>query len=72
MSVALLWWQHFKSCKYTFIEGLYMGFELFGLKVWDFSQPFGYFEAFSGIFVVLFCAFVGFLILRHFRPKKFE
>lgn len=47
-----------------------MGFELFGLKVWDFSQPFGYFEAFSGIFVVLFCALVGFLILRHFRPKE--
>ena len=48
-----------------------MGFELFGLKVWDLSEPFGYFEAFSGIFVVLSCAFVGFLILRYFRPKNF-
>ncbi|WP_295737777.1 hypothetical protein [uncultured Helicobacter sp.] len=51
--------------------GIVMGFEFFGLKVWDLSEPFGYFEAFSGIVVVLTCAFVGFLILRHFRPKKF-
>ncbi|QOQ90591.1 hypothetical protein [Helicobacter cinaedi] len=48
-----------------------MGFEFFGLKVWNLSEPFGYFEAFSGIVVVLSCAFVGFLILRHFRPKNF-
>ncbi|WP_194145689.1 hypothetical protein [Helicobacter jaachi] len=46
-----------------------MGFEIMGLKVWDFTQPFGYFEAFSGIFVTLLCALVAFGLLKMFRPK---
>lgn len=46
-----------------------MNLEIMGQRVWDFTQPFGYFEAFSGIFGVLFCALIGFLILRYFRPK---
>lgn len=46
-----------------------MGFDIFGLHVWDFRAPFGYFEAFSGIAVVLACSAVGFLLLRHFAPK---
>ena len=45
------------------------GFEMWGMKVWDLSEPFGYFEAFSGIVVVLLCALVGFLILRAYRPR---
>lgn len=40
-----------------------MGFEIFGERVFDLSQPFGYFEAFSTIFVVCSLALIGFLIL---------
>ncbi|WP_170128392.1 hypothetical protein [Helicobacter marmotae] len=47
-----------------------MGFDIMGLHVWDFTQAFGYFEAFSGIIVVLLCAGVAFGFLRHFRPPK--
>ncbi|WP_394954088.1 hypothetical protein [uncultured Helicobacter sp.] len=39
-------------------------------EVFDLSQPFGYFEAFSTIIVVCSVAFVSFLVLRYFRPKK--
>lgn len=37
-------------------------------NVFDLSKPFGYFEAFSTIGVVLVLSLVCFLILRHFRP----
>lgn len=39
-------------------------------EVFNLAQPFGYFEAFSTIIVVCSVAFVSFLVLRHFRPKK--
>ncbi len=41
-----------------------MGFELFGMRVFDLSAPFGYFEAFSTIAVVSVGAFVIFLLLQ--------
>lgn len=41
-----------------------MGFELFGMRVFDLSAPFGYFEAFSTIAVVSTGAFVIFLLLQ--------
>ncbi|MDL0079523.1 MULTISPECIES: hypothetical protein [Helicobacter] len=41
-----------------------MGFELFGMRVFDLSAPFGYFEAFSTIAVVSAGAFVIFLLLQ--------
>lgn len=47
-----------------------MGFEIMGEKVFDFTQPFGYFEAFSGIIVVLFISAIGFAVLHYFRPKN--
>lgn len=47
-----------------------MGFDVMGMHVWDFSQPFGYFEAFSGIFIVLLCAGLGLGLLHYFRPKS--
>lgn len=47
-----------------------MGFDILGFHVWDLSQPFGYFEAFSGIIVVLLCAAIAFGLLRYFRPLK--
>lgn len=40
-----------------------MGFEFFGLRVFDLREAFGYFEAFSTIGVVCMIAFVCFLIL---------
>ncbi|OBV28848.1 hypothetical protein BKN38_08925 [Helicobacter sp. CLO-3] len=40
-----------------------MGFEIFGLRVFDLREAFGYFEAFSTIGVVCMIAFVCFLIL---------
>ncbi|MCX2717088.1 hypothetical protein OQH61_04990 [Helicobacter sp. MIT 21-1697] len=46
-----------------------MGFDILGMHVWDLSQPFGYFETFSGIIFVLLCAVIAFVLLRHFRPK---
>lgn len=46
-----------------------MGFEIFGMKVWDFTQPFSYFEAFSGIAAVLLCAAICLCVLRYFSPK---
>ncbi|MDE7236088.1 hypothetical protein [Helicobacter japonicus] len=46
-----------------------MGFEIMGLHVWDLSQPFSYFEAFSGITIVLLCALITFGLLRYFRPS---
>lgn len=46
-----------------------MGFEIMSFHVWDFTQPFGYFEAFSGIAVVLLISAIVFGLLRHFRPK---
>lgn len=49
-----------------------MGFEIMGLRVWDLSQPFGYFEAFSGIAIVLLCALITFGLLRYFRPSQFN
>ncbi|MDD7346192.1 MULTISPECIES: hypothetical protein [Helicobacter] len=39
-------------------------------EVFNLAQPFGYFEAFSTIIVVCGIAFVSFLVLRYFRPKK--
>ncbi len=47
-----------------------MGFEIFGMKVFDLSAPFGNFEAFSTIFVVCFLAFCAFLILAKNKPKQ--
>ncbi|MDO7253225.1 hypothetical protein [Helicobacter cappadocius] len=46
-----------------------MGFEVFGLRVFDLSQPFGYVEAFSTIIVVCVLAYIGFCILK-FKAKK--
>lgn len=46
-----------------------MGFEIMGLRVWDLSQPFSYFEAFSGITIVLLCAAICLCVLRYFSPK---
>lgn len=51
-----------------------MGFELFGRKVFDFSIPFSYFEAFSTIIIVTGSAFIIFLILarkaKHYKDSK--
>lgn len=41
-----------------------MGFEIFGMRVFDLREPFGYIEVFSAIFIVLFLAFIGFYILK--------
>lgn len=46
-----------------------MGFEIFGMRVFDFSKPFGYFEAFSTIFIVCAIAFIGFLLLANAAKK---
>lgn len=46
-----------------------MGFEIFGLRVFDMREPFGYFEAFATIIVVCILAYIGFLILR-LKAKK--
>ncbi|CUU40941.1 MULTISPECIES: hypothetical protein [Helicobacter] len=46
-----------------------MGFEIMGMRVWDLSQPFGYFEAFSGIAIVCLCAGLCLCLLRYFPPK---
>ncbi|MGX2984369.1 hypothetical protein ACWIWK_02690 [Helicobacter sp. 23-1048] len=39
-------------------------------NVFDLSKPFGYFEAFSTIGVVLGLSLVIFLLLRYFRPNS--
>lgn len=46
-----------------------MGFEIFGMRVFDLSAPFGYFEAFSTIAVVSVSAFIIFLLLRNMGNK---
>lgn len=47
-----------------------MGFEIWGLRVFDVSKPFGYFEVFSGILITLLCALALFLVIRHYRATK--
>ncbi|SQB99098.1 hypothetical protein [Helicobacter fennelliae] len=47
-----------------------MGFEIFGIKVFDLSKPFGNFEAFSTIILVCLIAFLGFLILSKNKTNK--
>lgn len=47
-----------------------MGFDIWGLHVWDLRAPFGYFEAFSGILAVLLVSMAGFLLLRYFAPRS--
>ncbi|MGX2971709.1 hypothetical protein [Helicobacter sp. T3_23-1059] len=46
-----------------------MGFEIFGMRVFDFAKPFGYFEVFSAIFFVCAVAFAGYLILAYSAKK---
>lgn len=41
-----------------------MGFEIFGMKVFDLREPYGYIEIFSAIFIVLLLACIGFCILK--------
>lgn len=48
-----------------------MGFEIFGQKVFDFSVPFSYFEAFSTIIIVTSIAFIIFLILSR-KAKQYK
>ncbi|WP_180675658.1 hypothetical protein [Helicobacter sp. 11S03491-1] len=46
-----------------------MGFEIFGIKFFDFSRPFGYPEVFSTIIIVCLLAYIGFFILK-IKSKK--
>ncbi|WP_172402598.1 hypothetical protein [Helicobacter sp. 12S02634-8] len=46
-----------------------MGFEIFGLKMFDLSRPFGYSEVFATIIIVCLIAYVGFYILK-IKSKK--
>lgn len=46
-----------------------MGFEIFGMRVFDFAKPFGYFEVFSAIFFVCTVAFAGYLLLARYAKK---
>lgn len=48
-----------------------MGFEIFGMRVFDFSAPFSHFEAWSTIGVVTGSAFIGFLILAK-KAKQYK
>lgn len=41
-----------------------MGFEIFGMRVFDLSKKFGYFEVFSAIVIVCGMAFIGLLVLK--------
>lgn len=41
-----------------------MGFDFFGYRVFDLSKPFGYFETFSTIIVVVAIAYIIFLLLK--------
>lgn len=41
-----------------------MGFEVFGMRVFDLSKKFGYFEVCSAIIIVCGVAFIGFLLLK--------
>lgn len=47
------------------------GFEIFGLKVWDFSAPFSYFEIFSTAFVICGSFYLIYLILAN-KAKKLD
>lgn len=48
-----------------------MGFEIFGLHVFDLSKPFGYFEAFSTIGIVCICASISFVLLaKNAKTRK--
>ncbi|WP_180674151.1 hypothetical protein [Helicobacter sp. 13S00477-4] len=46
-----------------------MGFEIFGLKFFDFSQPFGYPDTFGTIIFVCLIAFGIFYVFK-FKSKK--
>lgn len=47
------------------------GFEIFGLKVWDFSAPFSYFEIFSSAFVICGSFYLTYLWLAK-KAKRLE
>lgn len=45
------------------------GFEIAGIgRVWDLTQPFSYFEVFSGMAVVGLIVGCSFLLMRYFKP----
>ena len=50
---------------------MFEGFVIFGLRVFDFREPFSYFEVFSTMFVVLGSFLAAYLILAN-KAKKFK